>query len=66
MVGRTANTSGAAYFGGSGTSREAVETVAQLQNIDPYYSLTLGNAIYSDSVTTVQPPARQALIIIKD
>lgn len=65
MVGRTANTSGAAYFSSSGTSRENVETVAQLKNVDPFFNLSLGNAIYSDSVTTVQPPARQALIIIK-
>lgn len=65
MVGRTSSTSGAAFFATSSTTREAVETVAQSKNIDPFFNLSLGNAIYSDSVTTVQPPARQALIIIK-
>ena len=64
MVGRTANTTGAAYFGGSGTSREAVETIAQLQTVNQYFNLSLGNAIYGGS-TTVQPPAISTNFIIK-
>lgn len=65
MIGRSSATAGATYFLNPGTSRENVETVAQSKNIDPYFNLSLGNAIYSDSVTTVQAPAVASYILIK-
>ena len=64
ILGATANTVGAAYFGSSSQSKPNNVDHATMKNADPHYSLSLGNAIYGSS-QTVQPPAVSSYILIK-